>query len=192
MSNVLNPDLVLRGQNGQQAGGRTYVAFLRNFASYATPTDMIGLRGAAGKAITVRFFGMLCQSTAATLKEFFFYRRALLDTLGTPTAITPVPYDTRGVAAAAVFNAYTALPTINDGAAPIIGYANALTAVLTGSPAAISLATSGLSLVVNVNVDIGKPLTILENQELVMNLAGAALPAGFLGCPLAQWVETDL
>lgn len=192
MSNVTNPNAAMRSQSGQLPGGITYVAFLKGYAGYATPTDFIGLRGVAGKAISVRFFGMLCQATAATLAQFYFYRRAALNTNGTPTAITAAKYVSTDPNAGAVFNEYTTAPTINDGAAPLLSYANSSIAALTASPTQVNLGTSGLSVIVNLNIDVGKPLVILENQELVMNFNGVALPAGFLGCPYAQWTETPL
>lgn len=192
MSRAFNPNMDLRTGPGQRGGQPFYTAFGQAYTAYANPTDIIGIRGAAGKIINVRQILILSQSTVQTLMFFNFYRRSALNTNGTPTALTPAKYDSRDPAPSAGVRVYGALPIINDGAAPLISVCSALTNLLTVGKASIGIGGSGLGPTNGLAVDVTKTLHVLENEELVVNLGAAALPGGFTSCVCVQWSETDL
>lgn len=195
MMDLINPDLVLRNALGQEPGSPSYSCFANAaYAGYATPSDMFSIRGVAGKLIQIRFMTFLSQSTAAALVNYYWYKRAALNTGGAPSTATLVSAkaDSADPAPAAQPRLYTAAPVIVDAAAPLLSLTRGLTSALTSSPAQLSLAQSGLSLIANVNIDIAKPLCVRENEELVLNFGGAALPAGFSVIPGIQWIEMDL
>lgn len=191
MSEALNPLIVLANKQGLVAGNPTFSAFLSGYTAYATPTDMVAIRGVAGKVISIRNFGLMCGATAATLVTFFWYRRAALNTGGTTTLIPPAKYDSRDAPAAAPF-VYTTAPAITDAAAPLIGFSNNSMNANTAAKSPFLLLGQAVTNVVNVDIDLGKPLTVLENEELVLNFNGAALPAGFTSTAMLQWAESNV
>lgn len=170
-------------------GMPTFYAQSQAYASYATPTDLCALRNplGSGKIVIPRIMGLSIGSTTAALMKFFWYRRASLNTGGTPTDIVPVQYDSAGAAAVAVPRVYGAAPTIVDAAA-IINQLQLSTAVLTAAPANAnsSGASSGWAFGTS---DLPSPLILRPGEELAMNLAGAAIPSGFTSIFQVTWME---
>lgn len=180
-----------RGLAGFQPNGRSFYAFREPYVAYATPTDMLSLRNPAGsgKIILPRVMSLLCGSTAAALMKFYWYRRTALNTGGTPTDIVPVKYDSALAVAAGVPRVYGAGPVIVDAASPI----NVLLASTTALAAApTNFNSSGGSFGWSLNaMDFATPLVLHPGEEIAMNLAGAALPAGFTSIAQLSWIEYD-
>src|SRR3954466_8474384 len=97
---------------------RTYYASNLAYAAYATPTDIFSLINPANSAtiIVPRVMSLLGNSTAAALMKFYWYRRALINTLGTPTDLAAVQYDSGSRAPVGIARTYGAAPTITDNA----------------------------------------------------------------------------
>lgn len=165
----------------------TYSVYYPGYTAYATPTDLISLSGAAGKLVIPFAFGLLINTTAAGRIDIDFIRRSTLNTGGTPTARTAFKLDSSEADPAAVFNSY--------GAAPSLGTANGtlVTAVVTStvltSPPGVYPFTSLFGS--NVRPSTVRPLVLRENEMLVANFRGAALPGGFTATVYGMWVEID-
>lgn len=174
---------------------RTYYAVNPTlaYAGYATPTDMFAIRNPvdSDSIVVPRVLSMLAQSTAAALMKFSWYRRNALNTGGTPTDLAPVLYDSNGVPARAVPRVYGSAPNIVDGAAPIINLQWASTTTLATAPTNFNTSGGSFGWALNA-IDYASPLLLYPGQELVMNLAGAALPAGFTAICQATWMEYPL
>jgi len=169
----------------------TFYARAAAYAAYATPTDMFSLRNPvnSGKILIPRIQSMLCGSTAAALMKFLWFRRAILNTLGTPTDIVALKYDSAGDNPVGVARTYGAAPTINDAAA-IINQLSLSTTVLTAAPANVNSSGGSYGWAFN-GQDFASPLLVRPGEELAMNLAGAAIPAGFVADCQVSWMEID-
>lgn len=179
--------------NGLNPNLRTYYAISEGYAAYATPQDMFSLINPAGSNVLVipRIHSLLAQSTAATLLKFYWRRRSAINTGGTPTDITPVPYDSGNpIAPQAIARLYGAAPT-TSGAAPIVNYLQLSTAVTTAAPANVNSSGGSYGWALN-NSDFAHPLILRPGEELALNLAGAALPAGFTSVAQVSWMEKPL
>ena len=79
--------------------------------------------------------------------------------------------------------------TIND-ASTVINQQSGLSAVLTAAPFPFN--SSGLAFGWAFGAtDYPSPLILNPGEELAMNLAGAAIPAGFVADCLVSWMEYD-
>lgn len=169
----------------------TFYARSAGYVAYATPTDMFSLRNPlnSGKILIPRIQSMLVGSTAAALMKFFWYRRSVLNTLGTPTDLAALKYDSQGNNPVGVARIYGAAPTINDAAA-IINQFTLSSVVLTAAPANFNTSGGSYGWAFN-EQDFPCPLLIRPGEELAMNLAGAALPGGFTADCQVSWMEIN-
>lgn len=176
-------------------GMPTFYAQSAGYLAYATPTDLCAVRNpvGSGKLIVPRNMSLNIGSTAAALMKFYWYRRNAFNTGGTPTDLTTeiVKYDSGGAAAVCAPVLYTAAPTITDAAAKIVNQAQVSSAVLTAAPISAN-SSSGIAGWAFGASDLASPLVIRPGEELVMNLAGAALPAGFTSIFQLVWMELDI
>lgn len=181
---------ILQNRQGISAGAASYQAFGLELSPYATPTDLFSLLNpaASGKTLYVRLFNILIQSTTATLLKFRFYKRTSPNTGGAPAALSIAKFNSNDAAAVGVPKAYTSAPVIVDNTTTLIGYQQVSTAGLTGAPGGASLGsqlpTSGSPL-----ADIMEPLLLLPGEELVLNMAGQAMPSGAAFTPIFTWAE---
>lgn len=89
----------------------TYSANITALAPAASATDFFTISGVAGKSIFVRKLSCTGISTAAAAAVVKVVKRSTLDTTGTSTSPTKVPYNSAyGLAAGALVKAYTANP----------------------------------------------------------------------------------
>jgi hypothetical protein len=169
---------------------RTYYASNLAYAAYATPTDIFSLVNplGSGRLLVPRVMSLLGGSTAAALMKLYWYRRALLNTGGTPTDLTAVQYDSNSKPAVGIARLYTVAPTIVDAAAAIINLQWASTTVLTAAPTNFNSSGGSFGWALNAS-DFASPLVLYPGQELAINLAGAALPAGFTAVAQLSWME---
>lgn len=90
----------------------TYSADITALAPAASATDFFSISGVAGKSIFVRKITCNGISTAAAAAVVKVTKRSALNTGGTSTTPTKVPYNSNyGLAAGAVVRAYTANPS---------------------------------------------------------------------------------
>lgn len=93
------------------AQGNTYGAAITALAPAASATDFFSISGVAGKSIFVRKLYCNGVSTAAAVAIVKVVKRSALNTTGTSTTPTKVPYNSAyGLAAAGVVRAYTVNP----------------------------------------------------------------------------------
>lgn len=179
------------GNAGICAGLQTYYAQTPAYAGYVTPTDMFSLRNpvGSGKLVIPRVQSMLIGSTAAAVMKTYWFRRNALNTGGTPTDLVPVKYDTLGDAPVGVARTYGSAPVIVDAAA-VVNLLIASSAVLAAAPTNFNTSGGSFGNALNLS-DFATPLVLRPGEEFAMNLAGAAIPAGFTAICQISWMETN-
>lgn len=182
---------VLATAGGIPAGSPTYTVVGTAYGAYATPTDMITIRGAAGKTIAVTALMIAPRATAAALATFRWIKRSTLNTGGTATNPTPIKHDSTDAAAVAQIDVYTAAPTLgtSDGAIGIIILSQPATTSAHSwfnFPAVTNISITGDAISA---ADIRKPIILHENEMLCINLNGDALAAGFTAEYMVKWIE---
>ncbi len=180
----------LKNKQTFSPGATSYIAIGLELSGYATPTDLFSLVNPAGsgKVLQARLFIVSFQSTTATLSKLRWFKRASLNTGGSPTLITPAKYDSTDPAPVGVVQAYTAAPTIVDSTAPLLAYQQALSAATTAAPANTSLSAVAAN-ATNIGIDMAEPVTLRAGEELTFNFNGVALPLGTVMTPIIQWTE---
>jgi len=171
---------------GQYPGMPTYVTSGVAYAGYATPTDMLVLSNPGTKTILVTQAQLQIAATASTTMTLFFIRRSALNTGGTSTTSAIASIDSTNAAATAVATLYTAAPTTNGTAATVYVLTSTASAGGAGTVFGLQSASHGQT---TMAVDFRQPITLRQNESLALNLAGAALPAGFAASYLLEWVE---
>ncbi len=94
------------GTEGQKP---TYSAATYGLA--AVNGDVFTLSGSASKKIKITRINISGSATANAIMDVLVIKRSTLDTGGTATTLTRVPYDSSDVASTAVAKAYTVAPT---------------------------------------------------------------------------------
>lgn len=169
------------------ANGYTYSAFGTAYAGYATPTDLMVLKGSATKIVRVFTFTMWLAATASTLQEAFFIKRSAANTGGTASQPTVNKPDSNDPAATAVLDLYSAIPASLGAGVTLVSQKSLIT-TLTAAPTAFGV-TNGFNISA---IATGKPITLRGvSESLAFNWGGAALPAGFVANYIATWTESD-
>jgi hypothetical protein len=88
----------------------SYSACIPNLTTVAAATDVMTITGAAGKTIEIVSITISGATSAAAGCFPYLIKRSTLDTGGTSTTTTPVPYASTQAAASAVVAFYTANP----------------------------------------------------------------------------------
>lgn len=180
--------MVLGNLLTQSSQFATFIACGVGYTAYATPQDMVTLKGSASKIVRVVSARLLVQQTTAAVQTVNFLKRSTADTGGTSTTPTPVPLDSGDGAATAVVNLYTVLPTLGT----LVGNVSSqivLTGLLTGNPGAFSLLTTIPN---STSLSQQKALTLRGvAEQFAINWGGAALPGGFTAAWELLWTESD-
>lgn len=139
------------------------------FTPAATPTDLCVIGGHATSTIKVIDARLTGTATAATTVDVLLIRRSTANSAGTFVAGTVVGYDLDDTSVAPTVGHYTANPTINS----TVGTLLASKVLL---PIAGTVATS----IANQNLLPPGSVVQLDGtaEQLAINFAGAALPAG--------------
>lgn len=167
-----------------RAGLPTYCAIMEAQSAYATPTDMFALIGSPGKLIRVVNFAMLLHSTSATLMIFYWYKRTVANSGGSPSTATVRKHNTGSPPASGSVVAYTAAPTI-DGSGQLIQKNWQLTTATTASPNILTLYTGMLSNKTSASFE--EPICLYGEETLAVNLNGASLPSGIAMQLRVEW-----
>ncbi|MFI5405040.1 MAG: hypothetical protein ACHQ1D_00860 [Nitrososphaerales archaeon] len=151
---------------------RTYSAASPLFTPPATPTDMWRIRGVDGSVVRIERILLDCTQTVGGVNTFYLLKRSSLGTGGTITAITKTPHDSASAASGATPGYWTANPATLG---TLVGSLD--TTVWTCPDAALTtpfphhdydFTASGM-----------EPIVLRSSTEnIVLNFAGAALPAG--------------
>lgn len=159
---------------------QTYMVSNPEFVVPATPTDMLVFSGSGTKTVKIRKIEMTAAETTAGNEQFFVLKRSTADTTGTPNAVTSVPVDSANGAATATFNYYTA----NPGA---LGTSLGSLFNLKFQCPAIASTLQPQWRTIYEWIPGTQPITLRGTAEsVVLNFAGAALPAGLK----VQWTIT--
>lgn len=89
----------------------TYSAAVRGVATAAAATDVLTIAGSATKLVKVMRVRLDGAQTGNGVTPIVLIKRSALDTGGTSTTLTNVPYDSSDPAATATVKSYTANPT---------------------------------------------------------------------------------
>ena len=101
-------DVGVANSEGVKASYRIQVA---DVVPVATATDVITLCGSATKIVRVVRIQASADSTAASVIDFYVFKRSAVNTGGTSAAVTSVPHDSKDSAATAIVLKYSANPT---------------------------------------------------------------------------------
>lgn len=168
-------------------GKATYAAVADGYAAYATPTDMVGIRGSATKTVRIMAVRMAIRSTSAAVQVLHFIKRSTANTGGTVTNPTPVAMDSANPVATAVIDVYGAAPTLGAAAGTVKVNALMSTTLTAGFTMhdVYSPFLSPMSL-----ITFHQPVILRGAAEsLYINYAGAALTAGFSAYYDFVWTE---
>jgi hypothetical protein len=165
----------------------TYNVTAIGYTAYATPTDLVCLKGSDTKTTRVVQLGIRIQTTSAALQTIYFIKRSTANSGGTSTNPTPVPHDSTDAAATAVPIVYTAAPAALGTAAGTVNIFLSLSATLTTGPGLISAYTvptpTGIT-------DYRQTIVLRGAAEsLCINYNGAALTSGFTAEYEMVWTE---
>ncbi|SRR6266487_282245 len=158
----------------EMAGGTkaTYTYAISATAPYATPTDWILIRGGANTAKIVRI-EISGAATAATEVLLTLKKHTIANTGGSPSTPAFMKHDSNDPTPTTVIQVYTAAPTI-DASATIWK-----TVRLTLAVAPAATANNPDRYVYEYGAESYEPLTLRGvTQELALNFAGVAVPAG--------------
>lgn len=169
------------------ANGSTYSVFGTAYAGYATPTDMMVLKGSATKIVRVQAFLMAIGSTPAVLSTVNFIKRSAANTGGTASQPTVNKMDSSDGAATAVVDLYSVIPASLGSGVTLVNQVSS-TAVLTAAPTSFNI----LNFYNVSSVATGKPIVLRGVAEsLAFNWGGAALPSGFTANYFVAWTESN-
>ena len=149
----------------------TYSNGIIGFTPVATPTDFWQILGSATKTIRVLRVSISGFATAAISVDLQLIKRSTASTGGTPTAPTIAPHDSNDAAPTGVVNSFAANPSALG---TIVGIVSA---------AKLNLGATGAagSVVWDFTTRNGQGIVLRGvAQQLALNWAGAAVPAGTL------------
>lgn len=165
-------------------GIATYSASHSIFTPAATPTDIVRIIGSATKTVKVWKVEMTNTQTTGGANNFFLIKRTTANTAGTAVNSTSTTFDTLDAAATAVINHYTTNPTTLG-----TGTTICTTRVFTPAPATVVSTNNPFSWDFRTPSAL-RPIVLRGVAEsLVVNFAGAALPAGLSVAVTIYWTE---
>lgn len=170
----------------QNANGPSYSVFGTAYAGYATPTDMMVLKGSASKIVRVQAFQMWLTQTTGAVQTVNFIKRSAANSGGTSSQPTINKTDSADPAATAVLDLYSVIPASLGAGVTLVNQIAAVSA--TGqTPANFNI---GVFLAASA-VSFGRPITLRGVAEsLAFNWGGAVLPAGWAANYFAMWTES--
>jgi hypothetical protein len=169
----------------QEGTKPTYSAAVTGFTPVANATDYLSIGNPSGSNLIVKVThinvsGIATAGAAVTLQVI---KRSTLDTGGTPTALTAVPYDSKDVAATAVVNTYAANPTLG-------------TTVGTLKSTYWGVGTSGSTNIQEQTYDFAtkptKAITLRAGECIALNANGVSPGAGSLYNIDIEWTEEQI
>lgn len=167
----------------------TYAAVSVNLVTAASATDIVCIAASATRNISIRRITINGTAGTTITTPFLLYRRAVLDTGGTPATSTALPVaaavEPADPVSGATLVAYTANPTINDNSPALVGaFVTSIATTTTATPLdSLSFGTStdmferGLNLQKN------------TTQQLCVNLNGVTISSPLLTVTL-EWQES--
>lgn len=147
-----------------------YAYVVDYFTPYATPTDVVGIVGSATKLVKIQKIYLSGTQTTAGINKWYLIKRSTADTGGTPSAITAVKLNSLNATAGATVQKYTAAPTTGT----LVGNVRVVSAL---APAPASVSPGDICIFDGTLAC--QPIELRGvAEELDLNFAGAAVPAG--------------
>lgn len=169
--------------NAAQAisGSATYRVGGSGYLAYATPTDLIGIRGSATKTVVVTNMYLRIQTTTGALQTLSLLKRSTANTGGAgAAAVAGVPVDGLQAAATASIDLYTAAPTTGTLAGTLM-VDHVTSGTTTGVGGIIGLVAGAFQVSQSPTMigDGRRGITLRGvNDALYLNYGGAALAGG--------------
>lgn len=189
---ILNaPSRVILVNGASVMGGNpTYAAAGANYTAYATPTDTIAISGSASKTVLVSQFQLQLSATAPTqIPLLSFIKRSTVNTGGTPTAQTAIPYDSSNAPASASVTLYGSAPSLGNTVGTLYPVATSFGAS-TGTPVLTGLAPANIRDIPRSIIDIRQPIVLRgTNEMLCLNFNAMAWPTLGMVTWLVEWEE---
>ena len=173
------------------AGAATYRVGGGGYGAYATPTDLIGIRGSATKTVVVTALHLRMNSTASAINVLSLIKRSTANTSGTLTNPAGIPVDSTQAAATAVVDLYTAAPTTGTSLGNVM-VDHVQSAALPNNGGIIGLVVPSTGIPQNpvMLADSRRPIVLRGvNESLYLNYAGAAIPGGWVAMWNVEWFE---
>lgn len=166
--------------NIHSENNQTYSAVITNYVVANNPTDVFTITGSATRTITVNEVEISATKTASGVGDILLIKRSTLNTGGTSTILTNVPYDSLNEAATATVRYYTANPAALGTAVGTIKSTNYLYNVTTATPDKLEF---------NFGQDDNQHLVLRGvNESLCVNLNAVTL-AGNSFTVYVEWNE---
>lgn len=161
----------------------TYSASALALVPAASATDVVTLTGVVGRIIRLQRMFLSATATAGTQILFQLIKRSTLDTGGTATNPTRVPYASTNPTVQAVMAAYTANPA---GLGASIGtfWGSLLLVPATASAAA----TNGYMIDFSTPRFGQAPMLLSATEQIALNLNAVTIGGGLLNVTL-EWAE---
>jgi hypothetical protein len=168
---------------GFEGGKASYRVQLADATVAATATDVVTLCGSATKTVRVMRIQATADATAASVIDFYVYKRTAVNTGGTSAAVTAAQMDSTDVAPTAVVLKYSVNPTGLGTGVLFTGDHYAL-------PAAASTGYPGMPWIEDFGVRNNRTIVLRGVAQCVsFSLNGQTIPAGF-GLYLGiEWTE---
>lgn len=147
-----------------------------NTTAYVTPTDLAIINGSATKTVKIIRMNLSAANTVApNYTELFFIKRSTADSGGTPTAVTPVVWDSADAACTATVTKFGSAPTTGTAVGTALDY------IVVSDYPQTQLGDFGVN---------SKPIILRGVAEgLAMNFGGAAWPANTTLAVSITWTE---
>lgn len=165
---------------------QTYSIGIEDYAPYATPTDIFLLQGSATKTVRLSKIRISGAATAQSGLDLYLIKRTVDNTGGTRAsqAADVVKHDTLDDSPTAIPYTYSVIPTALGAGKTFRTRARQFFAKLTEPT------TGSEEFVVDFDIHRSKPIILRGVAEsVVLNLGGAAVPAGLILYINVEWVE---
>lgn len=161
----------------------TYSVCVADVAPAALATDVLVLTGSATKKVSINRVQITADATAASVIDFYVFKRSAANTGGTSTAPALVKHDSTNPAATAVATLYSANPSA-------LGAGLLIRADHYALPAALTTGYPGTPWVEDFGIRKDQPIVLNGVAEsIAISLNGQTIPAGMDMYITIEWTE---
>lgn len=161
---------------------KTYSVAVAGITPAALATDVLTITGSAAKTIRINRIEITADATAASVIDFYIFKRSTLDTSGTFTPPSSIPNDSANPAATATLKLYSANPTL--GAGVVIRATHFALPAITASSFSNAPWTEDFG-----NRNDQQIVLHGVNESIAVSMNGQTIPAGFNGHIMIEWTE---
>ena len=162
----------------------TYSIQVSDVTPAATATDILNLSGSNTKTIMIKELELTADATAASVLDFYVYKRTIANTGGTSTSPTIFKYDTDDLDPTSTVLLYSANPTLGGSGNTLVS------ATHYALPAAASTGYPGVPWTQRYGTDGDKYLLLKgANESIGIGCNGGTIPAGTIVYIKIVWTE---